>query len=92
MGRIERSTEADVVLDLAAVLERVRTQGMTFDIVRGADVVARLESPAVKDRQNSTDKACSFEQLPAYRLSHSHWSRPAYIVASRTTSSPAALP
>ena len=45
MGMIERITEAEAAKDLASILERVRTQGVSFEIVRGEQVVARLEPP-----------------------------------------------
>ena len=46
MGMIERISEADAARDLAGLLERVRTQGVCFEIVSGDKVVARLEPPA----------------------------------------------
>ena len=48
MGIVVRITEAEAVRDLAGMLERVRTQGAVFDIVRGEVVVARLGA-AVSD-------------------------------------------
>ena len=45
MGRIERITEAEAARDLTGMVERVRSEGATFEIVRGEDVVARLVPP-----------------------------------------------
>ena len=49
MGMIERITEAEAARDLPGILDRVRIEGLTFEIVRGDQVVARLEPAATTE-------------------------------------------
>ncbi len=60
MGIIERISEADAVRDIGGILERVRTQGASIEIVRGEEVVARV-TPGMGPAAGS----CTIEQLIA---------------------------
>lgn len=48
MGIIERITEAEAIRDISGLLDRVRVDGVSVEIVRGDSVVARL-SPGLAD-------------------------------------------
>ena len=57
MGMIERITQAEAARDLTGILERVRAHGVSFEIVRGDQVVARLGPPP------AIAKVCAVEQF-----------------------------
>lgn len=54
MGMIERVTESDVAEKFEDLMERVRKDGATFEIMRDGQVVARIV-PAVAEPAQVTD-------------------------------------
>lgn len=83
MGIIERITEAEAVRDISGLIERVRTQGTSIEIVRGEEVVARISpaaSQALPDGKpmHGTIEALleAFEKVPQVPLEESElWER-----------------
>ncbi len=65
MGVIVRITETEAVRDLGALLERVRTQGISIEILRGADVVARLSPPETDDKEAKLESRPTLNDLIA---------------------------
>jgi hypothetical protein len=61
LGLIVRITEAEAVRDVAALLDRVRTQGVTVEIVNGEEVVTRIAPPG--NVETPSAKACKVEQF-----------------------------
>ena len=64
MGIIVRITEAEAVRDISALLERVRTQGVSGEILRGDEVVARLEPAPEPKRKTMASLISAMSQLP----------------------------
>ena len=65
MGLIVRITEAEAVRDMPALLERVRTQGISVEILRGAEVVARLSRPTGEGEAAASPKGMTLGELIA---------------------------
>ena len=63
MGLNVRITEAEAVRDMGALLERVRTQGISVEILRGEEVVARLSPPESEGEAKGQRKIVTLNDL-----------------------------